>query len=116
MIPPIGAGVWVEFEQGDPDYPIWVGCFWGLAPTCRALASPRPPPTPEHRHADDRPEPTVLISDLPGPTRRHHAEDRRRAPRIMVNDTGITIPNGKGASIVMIGPPSTVNVGALAVT
>ncbi len=27
-IPPIGASVWIEFEQGDPHYPIWVGCFW----------------------------------------------------------------------------------------
>jgi Type VI secretion system/phage-baseplate injector OB domain len=28
-IPPIGTNVWVEFEAGDPDYPIWSGCFWG---------------------------------------------------------------------------------------
>lgn len=28
MLPPVGAGVWVEFEKGDPSYPIWVGCFW----------------------------------------------------------------------------------------
>jgi hypothetical protein len=28
-IPPIGANVWVEFEAGDPDFPIWSGCFWG---------------------------------------------------------------------------------------
>ena len=28
-IPPNGANVWVEFEAGDPDYPIWSGCFWG---------------------------------------------------------------------------------------
>jgi hypothetical protein len=28
-IPPIGANVWVEFEGGDSDYPIWSGCFWG---------------------------------------------------------------------------------------
>lgn len=28
-IPPVGANVWVEFEGGDPDYPIWVGGFWG---------------------------------------------------------------------------------------
>lgn len=28
-IPPVGANVWVEFEGGDPDYPIWAGCFWG---------------------------------------------------------------------------------------
>ncbi len=29
-IPPNGANVWVEFEGGDADYPIWSGCFWGL--------------------------------------------------------------------------------------
>jgi Type VI secretion system/phage-baseplate injector OB domain len=28
-IPPVKANVWVEFEGGDPDYPIWSGCFWG---------------------------------------------------------------------------------------
>ena len=29
VLPPKGANVWVEFEGGDPDYPIWSGCFWG---------------------------------------------------------------------------------------
>ena len=29
MIPPVGANVWVEFEGGDLDRPIWTGCFWG---------------------------------------------------------------------------------------
>lgn len=28
-VPSIGAFVWVEYEQGNPDYPIWVGCFSG---------------------------------------------------------------------------------------
>ena len=32
-IPPVGANVWIEFERGDSDYPIWSGCFWGCAPT-----------------------------------------------------------------------------------
>jgi uncharacterized protein involved in type VI secretion and phage assembly len=27
-LPPKGAGVWVEFEGGDPSFPIWTGCFW----------------------------------------------------------------------------------------
>ena len=26
-LPQIGSGVWVEFEQGDPNYPIWSGCW-----------------------------------------------------------------------------------------
>jgi len=29
ILPPVGANVWVEFEAGDPEYPIWSGCFWG---------------------------------------------------------------------------------------
>ena len=38
-VPPVGANVWVEFEGGDPNYPIWSGCFWGLgeAPVQPAL-------------------------------------------------------------------------------
>jgi uncharacterized protein involved in type VI secretion and phage assembly len=35
-LPPLGAHVWVEFEDGELDYPIWTGCFWtdqeGLPP------------------------------------------------------------------------------------
>lgn len=27
--PEVGAHIWVEFEGGDPAYPIWSGCFWG---------------------------------------------------------------------------------------
>ena len=29
FIPEVGAGVWVEFEKGDLEFPIWVGTFWG---------------------------------------------------------------------------------------
>lgn len=39
-VPPVGANVWVEFEGGDPDYPIWSGCFWGPG---EAPASPAVP-------------------------------------------------------------------------
>ena len=27
-LPENGTGVWIEFEAGDPSYPIWSGCFW----------------------------------------------------------------------------------------
>jgi len=30
-IPPIGAGVWVEFEAGDVSRPIWSGAWWATA-------------------------------------------------------------------------------------
>jgi uncharacterized protein involved in type VI secretion and phage assembly len=28
-IPSKDAGVWIEFEAGDPSRPIWSGCWWG---------------------------------------------------------------------------------------
>lgn len=28
-IPPVGAGVWIEFEAGDVSRPIWSGAWWG---------------------------------------------------------------------------------------
>lgn len=28
FVPEVGAGVWVEFEEGDLEFPIWVGTFW----------------------------------------------------------------------------------------
>jgi hypothetical protein len=27
-LPQIGASVWIEFEQGNPDHPVWIGCFY----------------------------------------------------------------------------------------
>ena len=30
-LPKVGAAVWIEFEKGDPDHPIWTGCLYGSA-------------------------------------------------------------------------------------
>lgn len=40
-IPPVGANVWIEFEGGDPNYPIWTGCFWAEGEVPLGV----PPPT-----------------------------------------------------------------------
>src|ERR1700704_4306695 len=40
LMPPVGANVWVEFEAGDPDYPIWAGCFWGVGEVPASPAIP----------------------------------------------------------------------------
>jgi len=29
LVPPSGAGVWIEFEAGHVSRPIWSGCWWG---------------------------------------------------------------------------------------
>jgi uncharacterized protein involved in type VI secretion and phage assembly len=45
VMPETGSGVWVEFEGGDPSFPIWSGCYWtdnelpsdATAPTMKIL-------------------------------------------------------------------------------
>jgi uncharacterized protein involved in type VI secretion and phage assembly len=27
-LPPAGSGAWIEFEAGDPSFPVWSGFFW----------------------------------------------------------------------------------------
>jgi hypothetical protein len=117
FVPQVGAGVWVEFEQGDPDYPIWVGGFWGAAAEVPSLALVPPPPPPgQNIVLQTTMQHTVMVSDVP-PTPATGGIVLRSATgaMIVVNDSGIYIQNGRGASIVMVGPTVTVNGGALVV-
>lgn len=113
-VPLIGAGVWVEFEQGDPDYPVWVGCYWGSPAEVPALSHLVPPAVPGVTIQTVL-QNAIQVSDVPGPTGGIMLKSTTGA-MIIVNDTGIYIQNGKGASIVMVGPTVTVNAGALVVT
>lgn len=40
-LPPAGANVWIEFEGGDANFPVWVGCFWGDGQIDSADADPK---------------------------------------------------------------------------
>ena len=114
-VPQLGAGVWVEFEHGDPDYPIWVGGFWGTAAEVPALALLPAPPPGQNIVVQTTGQNTLLLSDVPGPTGGIMLKTLTNA-MIVINDVGIIISNGKGASIVLAGPTVTVNNGALVVT
>lgn len=112
-VPMIGSGVWVEFERGDPDYPIWVGGYWGSAAEVPVMARTVPPgvtgitlQTPLKNG--------LVISDVPGPTGGILIQTTTGA-MISVSDVGIIISNGKGAVINMTGPTVDVNLGALTV-
>lgn len=114
MVPPIGAGVWVEFEHGDPDYPIWVGCRWGGSADIPPLAHAGLPVSP-NIVLQTAGQNALVVSDLPGPTGGLMLKSASGAS-VIVNDTGIYIQNGKGASLVMTGPTVTINNGALVIT
>ncbi len=40
VLPEPGTGVWVEFEAGDPSYPVWTGFFWADGELPEAALSP----------------------------------------------------------------------------
>ncbi len=112
-VPMMGAGVWIEFERGDPDFPVWVGGYWGSAAEVPLMAHTVPPgvtgftlQTPLKNG--------LVISDVPGPTGGILIQTSTGA-MISVSDVGIVISNGKGAVINMTGPTVDVNLGALTV-
>jgi uncharacterized protein involved in type VI secretion and phage assembly len=113
VTPAIGSGVWIEFEQGNSDYPIWVGCYWGSAAEVPALALATPPGL-QSVVMQTTLQNTLMISDAPGPTGGILLKTTAGA-LLSISEIGITISNGQGATIVMAGPSVTINEGALAV-
>ena len=113
VVPPVGAGVWIEFEQGDQNYPIWTGCWFGSSSEVPPLALGGRPDSPNIL-LQTTGEHTVLLSDLPGGP----GITLRTAggAMLVINDSGVLITNGQGASISLNGSTVTVNEGALVVS
>jgi hypothetical protein len=84
-VPPVGAGIWIEFEGGDPTLPIWAGGYW-------SSAAELPPASLGGIH----------VVDASGAS-------------ISVTEAGIVIENGYGARIALVGPVVDVNNGAFTV-
>ncbi|MFF3290341.1 phage baseplate assembly protein V [Streptomyces sp. NPDC003023] len=112
VVPAEGAGVWVEFEQSDPSFPIWTGCWYGDS-------SELPPDAltggPAHQNvviqtSDNH---KFVMGDVPGGNGiRLQAAS---GAYIQVDEKGVTIANGQGASIVLSGAEVNVNDGRLIV-
>ena len=113
MLPQIGAGVWVEFEQGNMDYPIWSGCWYGSVAEVPVLALAGIPASP-NIVLQTGAQNAIVISDVPGPTGGIMLKSATGAT-LIVNDTGIYIQNGKGAMVTLVGPAVTINNGALTI-
>ena len=112
MVPEVGAHVWMQFEGGNPDRPVWTGGWWGTPADVPPLAVAGTPDDSrivlQTRHQN-----AVTITDQPGPSggivlqereRRNHHRQRRHP-----------IDNGKGASVALVGPSVNINSGALVI-
>jgi uncharacterized protein involved in type VI secretion and phage assembly len=111
-VPVVGANIWVEFEGGEPDYPIYSGGFWGSSAEVPPLAMQGLPNSPSIilQTAGGN---IIAISDVPGSG--GLLLQAASGAMIQVNETGITISNGQGAEITLSGPQVDVNGGALTI-
>jgi len=106
-VPPVGANVWVEFEAGSTDYPIWSGCFWGTG-ECPAS------PALDKMKVFKTDTATITINDTPGAG--GIKIETTSGMKIEISAQGIEINNGQGASIKLNGPKVALNDQALEVT
>ena len=105
--------MWVEFEAGDPDYPIYSGGFWSDAsqvPPEALLGLPVSPSIVLQTNLGH----ILALSDVPGIG--GFTLRTASGASITINDTGIIITNGQGATITMTGPTIDFNSGALTIT
>ena len=121
-VPPIGAGVWVEFEQGDPDYPIWVGCWWGSTAEVPTTASGQTTPGTPVVVMQSVSQGSLVISDVPVPPMTGPGVMVNSGPAsfITVDATGVTINaptiNLRATTAINIVGPAGVDINAGALT
>jgi uncharacterized protein involved in type VI secretion and phage assembly len=107
-LPTVGAGVWIEFEQGDPDYPVWAGCWWGSA----AEIPPKWLAPPYQKFMVVSPAGhSITVDDTPGIG--GITLETAEGAKVTMSATGLEITNGQGGTIKITGPQVSVNNGAL---
>jgi hypothetical protein len=106
-LPPVGANVWIQFEEGNASDPVWMGVFWD-----GVIRPPAAPPL-ELMKVFKTSGITVTITDTPGAAMLEIKTET--GAKIVLGPMGIEIDNGMGASIKLQGPQTSINGGALEV-
>ncbi|MGB8508486.1 MAG: phage baseplate assembly protein V [Pyrinomonadaceae bacterium] len=109
FIPEVEAGVWVEFEAGNLDYPVWVGTFWSKPGGESELPKPNDADGTEQGSVQDPPT-RKIIKTLKGHTiQLEDADDEemlllveaKNGNVIVMNKDGVTITDKTGNVIKM---------------
>jgi uncharacterized protein involved in type VI secretion and phage assembly len=120
VIPPVGAGIWMEFEHGDKSFPIWTGCWWGseaeVPPSASAGSPSIPPNMVLQPQAGPQGAPTAILTGDSGHGELNITLKTPGGASLVITNNEIVISNGKGASISLKGDTVNINDGALTVT
>jgi uncharacterized protein involved in type VI secretion and phage assembly len=111
VLPDVGAAVWMEFEHGDPDYPIWAGSWF-----CSQADMPSDLITPPYKKTMlvTKSGHSITLDDTPGAG--GITLKTSGGQKIVLTAAGIEIDNGSGAVIKLSGIQVTINNGALEVS
>ena len=110
-LPSVGAGVWIEFEHGDPDYPIWSGCWRGASTEApQELQSAAYKKVILQTAGGHR----IMLDDTPGSG--GITFETSGGQTIKLSSNGIELDNGNGATVKLSGPTVKINDQALEVT
>lgn len=111
FIPDIKAGVWIEFEEGDLEFPIWVGTFWSKPGGESELPKPNDADGTEQDAAQDPPT-RKIIKTKKGHTIQLEDADNEEMVTIVeaknkhlitMNKDGIKITDGSNKHEVILG-------------
>jgi uncharacterized protein involved in type VI secretion and phage assembly len=105
-MPPVGAAVWIEFEDGDVSHPIWSGCWWGQDQLPNQA-------TPDIRIIKTVSGHTITFDDTDG-SEKIEITDKNGA-KIVMDQSGVEISKGS-QKINLTQNSVSVNDGALEVT
>jgi uncharacterized protein involved in type VI secretion and phage assembly len=107
-VPAVGAGVWIEFEEGDLEFPVVVGTFWsapdGVPETPSAMA-----PDASDAGIVDPPTRTVLTTAKGHTVQIEDADggelilihEKTHGHTVLLDGTGIRIEDGNGNRITL---------------
>jgi uncharacterized protein involved in type VI secretion and phage assembly len=114
VVPPVDAAVWVEFEYGDPNLPVWVGCRYPTASDVPSSAASPGQSADTNIVIQSTGENMILISD--DPTSGGITLKSSGGAQIQITDTGITLTSGDGGTTISMTSASVdLNSGALTV-
>ena len=99
FLPESGDFVWIEFEAGDPSYPIWTGCGWRVgeipqdaAPKVKVIVTGA-----QHKVLFDDDGQTITITDQNNNTITFDSNGvttERNGKKLLVSDSEINIDDG----------------------
>jgi uncharacterized protein involved in type VI secretion and phage assembly len=109
LVPDVDAGVWVEFEEGDLEFPIWVGTFWSKPSGTTEVPKPNGEDGAEAGEVQDPPTKKIIKTSRGHTIQFEDKEDEesilivegQKKHFILMNKDGITIQDAVGNSLVM---------------